>query len=516
LVATAIAGEAAELIYEQPALVVWPCSQTMANLRKAGAGVMLGMLSNKCAATGSAGAAADAQRLLEAPQLLEALVQYVEGSKPSGWLSSQVEQLLHLLQRLVKQGLPGARQSAVRVVAALAAGSCELLDSSVFARLAEASAAMGCQDLDRAVERLLQSCAAKQPLRCAQLVEAFVQQPQRHAQLARAAAAALPLTAEVQRGASACARLVQAAAGQAQLQAELAGAAVCSLVARDAASAAPSLVQLVQGVAGQPEVQEQLAAIVADGLLAAGPCRSAASCVGLALALPHMPALQQKLVAALAAALQASPAGVQPLDSLPVLVGDLEAHPQLQEALAAAAWHALVQGGNALCCINLLRRLQGLEVLHQKLSADLEQQLTRNEGNFLCSASQQVVCAVSAFLLGSPQLRGSAYSAFAEACLRRADRQQLLKLLLVAPSLRAALELPGVQRLVEAQIAHLAPLAAPPPFSWCMPEASLPTHPQVGPCAAAPALQAVPNDCRRVQLTACSRLPSLHELGARA
>jgi hypothetical protein len=82
-------------------------------------------------------------------------------------------------------------------------------------------------------------------------------------------------------------------------------------------------------------------------------------------------------------------------------------------------------------------------------------------------------------LLSEPQLTAAYYGRFAAAVAARQKNYKLLKQLLQAESVLAALERREVQQLVACQVANLERMSDVPPFTWRMPQAKMPSYPQV-------------------------------------
>jgi hypothetical protein len=337
--------------------------------------------------------------------------------------------------------------------------------------------------------------------------------PQLQQQLAAAAVAAVP-GSEVE-------QLVALALAVPDLLAVMQAAVAKAAVAvQNGLAVAAKAVPLLQQLQALPELQQQLAAAAAVAGLFNTQVQPL---VALALAVPDLPDLQQAAVAKAAAAVQADPTGLLAVRAAPLLQR-LQALPQLQQQLAAAGVAALRVAGPMEHCstaVLLLQSCKGYELRmprEQLLGAicretssgrasswqmtELQQLLQATpvaegaraamlaaaaQGMFLSNSSAVLqsrqtddsMLLLSQLLLGDAGLTRSYYSRFATAVAQRRENYSLLKQLLQTAGVRAALELPGVQQLVSCQVANLQRLAAVAPFSWHMPQASVPSYRQV-------------------------------------
>jgi hypothetical protein len=163
------------------------------------------------------------------------------------------------------------------------------------------------------------------------------------------------------------------------------------------------------------------------------------------------------------------------------LVAAVAARPELQQALATAALDALRSSSPPAQAPSLLALVQAAAAhpeLQRQLALQAAAYLLGSAATFAAQAEPGLL-QLSALLLSSAELRGY-YGAFAALCVQRPANQGLLKRLLVSAAVREARQLPGVQQLAAARAAQLEAQAAPPQFSWCMPQAQLPGYPQVG------------------------------------
>jgi hypothetical protein len=94
---------------------------------------------------------------------------------------------------------------------------------------------------------------------------------------------------------------------------------------------------------------------------------------------------------------------------------------------------------------------------------------------------EEYLVQLSDVLLGSAELRsgpGEVYRRFAEVCVQREHSGALLKALLQSPAVQLCKGLGAVQRLARARLSQVQGSGAGGggrrPFSWCMPEASIP------------------------------------------
>jgi hypothetical protein len=93
-------------------------------------------------------------------------------------------------------------------------------------------------------------------------------------------------------------------------------------------------------------------------------------------------------------------------------------------------------------------------------------------------------------LLSEPQLAAAYYGRFAAAVAVRKANYPLLKQLLQAESVLAALDSADAQHLVACQVANLEKMSVVPAFTWCMPKAKMPSHPKVS--SSSSSMSAVP------------------------
>lgn len=102
-----------------------------------------------------------------------------------------------------------------------------------------------------------------------------------------------------------------------------------------------------------------------------------------------------------------------------------------------------------------------------------------SSASLLSRQTDESMLLLSQLLLADAGLTRSYYAQFATAVAQRRSRYSLLKQLLQTAAVQAALELPAVQQLVACQVANLRRMAAAAPFSWHMPQASVPGNPEV-------------------------------------
>lgn len=297
---------------------------------------------------------------------------------------------------------------------------------------------------------------------CLQLAESLQRFPALHEQLC-AAVSDVVCAASGEARAALQAGMLEALAPFPQLQQRLVTSLAASMRAEPKYTGACDLADLVQAVEEQPvELRTCLAAAAVAVVKAEGAVRHSSDCIQLMEALGWAPELQQELLEALAGDVRAG-GTKQQAEELVELVSKLKGLPLLQEQLAEAVAEALV-------------------------------------GNPVAFASQTVkgLCQLSDLLLGRPALRSKHYSQFAAACLQRPAQYHLLCTLLATAQVRGALQVPGVQQLVAAQVALLGKLTLQPGqqeegWEWRMVDAALPGYPEVrGPmprngCYACPA-----------------------------
>jgi hypothetical protein len=174
--------------------------------------------------------------------------------------------------------------------------------------------------------------------------------PQLQQQLAAAVVAAVP-GCEVQ-------HLVAVALAVPDLpDAQQAAIAKAAAGLQEAPGNAASAVPLLQQLQGLPELQQQLAAAA----VAAMSDRGVQHFVALALAVPNLPAVQQSAVAKAAAALQA---GIADATTAVPLLQQLQALPEVQQQLAAAAGEALL-GSQVQQLVELALAVPDLPALQQ-------------------------------------------------------------------------------------------------------------------------------------------------------
>lgn len=168
------------------------------------------------------------------------------------------------------------------------------------------------------------------------------------------------------------------------------------------------------------------------------------------------------------------------------------AREHLVAAAAAAIWH---RGGSwqVTDALQLSTALQGAAPLQQRVQAAIAEGLFTKRA-LLAAQTDASMSQLSHILLSNAQLRAAYYDHFAAAVAQRPKNYELLKQLLQSESLRAHLAMPEVQQLVECQVANLQRLGAVPPFTWNMPQASIPSYPQVCGCGSNWAVTAMLRD----------------------
>jgi hypothetical protein len=513
---------------------MWPHSQALALARQAGLEALLALAGRRveaCSAAAAAGgsaaggsAAGGSAAAAEAQAALGAVAGEVEALRRCNAYAARPGAVkgLQLAAQAQRIGLQGAKEEALRLLRALSELSQPLHDGSATAgKLAAAAEAFsGCEAFGAALQELVQRCAAQQPAACLALVQACSQQQELQHRLAAAAAARWLDHQGAGKHLREVVQLALAVPTQPDLQGHLAAAAAAAVKQDASGQLARRCLPLIQELAAQPQLQAPLVDAATEALLAAAAA-NALTCVALALEVPQQPQVQQRLVAAAVEGLSANPAAVlQQVAPLVEQVACLAQQPELQGQLAAAVGGALVSAGavpNAHACISLATALPAGDLqnslvaavsagfrswgshvvlrcetclallgllgqlpphLQAHLAGALADALLRSDAT-VAAQSDPGLLMLSDMLLGSPELAASHYSRFASGVASRAGSAGLVTRLLDSHRVRAALELPGVQRLVEAQVANLQALAAAPQFSWHMPQAELPGSPEV-------------------------------------
>jgi hypothetical protein len=504
---------------------MWPRSQALALARQEGLEALLALAGRRVEAcsAGSSSAAGSAVAA-EAQAALGAVAGEVEALRQRSAHAARqgAVRALQLAAQAQRKGLQGAEAAAVRLLGALATLPQPLYDGSAAAgELAAAAGAFGgSEDFRAALQALVLRCAAQQPAACVALVRACSQQQGLQHRLAAAAA-----TGWLEQGAGKhlheLVQLALAVPAQPELQEHLVGAAGAAAKQDASGQLARACLPLIRDLEAQPRLQALLAEAAAAPLLA-NAATSAQACVALALELPpgRQPQLQQQLVSGAAEGLRASPAAVlHQAEPLVALVAGLAQRRELQAQLAAVVGGALVSAGAApnaraciglaavlpagdlqnglvaavsaglrswtgpalLCdgCLALLGPLRQLPHLQAHLAGALADALLRSDAA-VAAQPEQGLLQLSDMLLGRPELAATHYGRFASGVASRADSAGLIGRLLASQRVAAALELPGVQRLVEAQVVNLQALCSPSQFSWRMPQAQLPAYPEVG------------------------------------
>lgn len=171
------------------------------------------------------------------------------------------------------------------------------------------------------------------------------------------------------------------------------------------------------------------------------------------------------------------------------LLAQLLRSPAMQAASAAAACQQLVSDVcAALRCFNSVWQVTDAAAVTTALSTAPASQRTLQyavvECIFTSSAllvgqSDSSMLQLSDMLLGNPQLRAAYYDHFTAAVLARPQHIDLVRQLLLTRLVRAHAAMPEIQQLVLSRIALLEPLAHVPKLSLRMPQAKVPSYPQV-------------------------------------
>jgi hypothetical protein len=171
------------------------------------------------------------------------------------------------------------------------------------------------------------------------------------------------------------------------------------------------------------------------------------------------------------------------------LLAQLLRSPAMQAASAAAARQQLVSDVcSALRCFRCAWQVTEAAAVIDALSTDptlprvLQYAVTEcvfTSSALLAAQSDSSMLQLSDMLLGNPQLCAAYYDHFTAAVLARPHHNRLVGQLVQTSLVQAHAAMPEIQQLVHCRIAVLEPLARVPKFNLQMPQAKMPSYPQV-------------------------------------
>eukprot|EP00878_Enallax_costatus_P014550 GHUV01015221.1.p1 GENE.GHUV01015221.1~~GHUV01015221.1.p1 ORF type:complete len:529 (+),score=164.92 GHUV01015221.1:965-2551(+) len=461
-------GPSIAQIYRRSLLVVWPSSQTLDNAKRAGFEATLSLLklrmegvSTLCHSTPgtqqqhqqqtnqatslSSGATHNAA-FADAVATLQACVQLLENSPKKraqpGWYSSSskpsITPVLQLGVRALKLGVVESTDSVQKLVTlAMATEEC-LADKELVEALTAAAGMLDASAVGPPLACLAAHRIVQQPMDCITFIQSLSAHPELQTWLVRAALAAGPAAMVDD-----LLMMAMAIPGLPEMQQQVVNKLVAALQGQDSAQVVEKVAAALHKLNESQQLQQQLTTSAAAAVVALGPVKHLDSCIQILKATQQLADTREQLVQALAAALRSIETVWQASTALQ-LVAVLQDSPKLRQLLQAAVTETL---------------FSSYTLLSNQTDASMLQ--------------------LSTMLLAGDELSSAYYRAFATAVTQRPGNYGLLKQLLESAQIQTALAMPEVQQLVSCQISNLERMCVVPPFSWHMPEAKLPSHPEV-------------------------------------